>query len=162
LSLRKHQRRLALKAGGHAPGASAVSGHACRTKAAIAPACASDDLPTPEFPSRTGSLSGASAKHPDHLGETLERSLSVITENCRRLRNSRTAAAPSRLIAAAPGPTRANFAPGPFRRRDLPHPALEGGRLAWLTTETLERSLSVITENCRRLRTAEQLLHRVV
>lgn len=34
--------------------------------------------------------------------------------------------------------------------------------LAWLTTETLERSLSVITENCRRLRTAEQLLHRVV
>jgi phosphoglycerate dehydrogenase-like enzyme len=34
--------------------------------------------------------------------------------------------------------------------------------LAWLTTETLERSLSVISENCRRLRTAEQLLHRVV
>ena len=34
--------------------------------------------------------------------------------------------------------------------------------LAWLTTETLERSLSVITENCRRLRTAEPLLHRVV
>jgi len=34
--------------------------------------------------------------------------------------------------------------------------------LAWLTTETLERSLSIITENCRRLRTGEQLLHRVV
>ena len=34
--------------------------------------------------------------------------------------------------------------------------------LAWLTTETLEGSLSVISENCRRLRTAEQLLHRVV
>jgi phosphoglycerate dehydrogenase-like enzyme len=34
--------------------------------------------------------------------------------------------------------------------------------LAWLTTETLERSLSIVTENCRRLRTAEPLLHRVV
>jgi phosphoglycerate dehydrogenase-like enzyme len=34
--------------------------------------------------------------------------------------------------------------------------------LAWLTTETLERSLSIVTENCRRLRTGEPLLHRVV
>lgn len=34
--------------------------------------------------------------------------------------------------------------------------------LAWLTTETLERSLLVIAENCRRLRTGEALLHRVV
>jgi phosphoglycerate dehydrogenase-like enzyme len=34
--------------------------------------------------------------------------------------------------------------------------------LAWLTIETLERSLSVITENCQRLRTGEPLLHRVV
>jgi phosphoglycerate dehydrogenase-like enzyme len=34
--------------------------------------------------------------------------------------------------------------------------------LAWLTTETLERSPSVIIENCRRLRTGEPLLHRVV
>ena len=34
--------------------------------------------------------------------------------------------------------------------------------LAWLTTETLERSLSIISENCRRLRTGEPLLHRVV
>ena len=34
--------------------------------------------------------------------------------------------------------------------------------LAWLTTETLERSLVVIAENCRRLRTGEALLHRVV
>jgi phosphoglycerate dehydrogenase-like enzyme len=34
--------------------------------------------------------------------------------------------------------------------------------LAWLTTETLARSLSIITENCRRLRTGEPLLHRVV
>jgi phosphoglycerate dehydrogenase-like enzyme len=34
--------------------------------------------------------------------------------------------------------------------------------LAWLTTETLERSLRVIIENCRRLRTGEELLHRVV
>jgi phosphoglycerate dehydrogenase-like enzyme len=34
--------------------------------------------------------------------------------------------------------------------------------LAWLTTETLERSLGVIAENSRRLRTGEALLHRVV
>jgi phosphoglycerate dehydrogenase-like enzyme len=34
--------------------------------------------------------------------------------------------------------------------------------LAWLTTETLERSLSVIAENGRRLHTGEALLHRVV
>jgi phosphoglycerate dehydrogenase-like enzyme len=34
--------------------------------------------------------------------------------------------------------------------------------LAWLTTETLERSLSIVIENCRRLRTGEPLLHRVV
>ena len=34
--------------------------------------------------------------------------------------------------------------------------------LGWLTTETLKRSLSIITENCRRLGTGEPLLHRVV
>ena len=34
--------------------------------------------------------------------------------------------------------------------------------LAWLTAETLQRSLSVIAENCRRLATGEPLLHRVV
>jgi phosphoglycerate dehydrogenase-like enzyme len=34
--------------------------------------------------------------------------------------------------------------------------------LAWLTTETLERSLTVIAENCRRLRQGEALLHRVI
>jgi phosphoglycerate dehydrogenase-like enzyme len=34
--------------------------------------------------------------------------------------------------------------------------------LAWLTAETLERSLSIITENCRRLCAGEPLLHRVV
>jgi len=34
--------------------------------------------------------------------------------------------------------------------------------LAWLTAETLERSLAVIAENGRRLRTGEALLHRVV
>jgi hypothetical protein len=64
LSLRKHQRRLAPDAGGHAPGASAVSGHACRIKAASTPACASEDLPTPELPIRMGSLSGAAASTP--------------------------------------------------------------------------------------------------
>ena len=34
--------------------------------------------------------------------------------------------------------------------------------LAWLTAETLERSLAVIVENCRRLGTGEALLYRVV
>jgi phosphoglycerate dehydrogenase-like enzyme len=34
--------------------------------------------------------------------------------------------------------------------------------LAWLTAETLERSLVVISENCRRLLTGGALLHRVV
>ena len=34
--------------------------------------------------------------------------------------------------------------------------------LAWLTVETLERSLAVIAENCRRLSAGEPLLHRVV
>jgi phosphoglycerate dehydrogenase-like enzyme len=34
--------------------------------------------------------------------------------------------------------------------------------LAWLTAETLQRSLSVIAENCRRLAAGEPLLHRVV
>jgi phosphoglycerate dehydrogenase-like enzyme len=34
--------------------------------------------------------------------------------------------------------------------------------LAWLTAETLERSFGIISENCRRLRTGDALLHRVV
>lgn len=34
--------------------------------------------------------------------------------------------------------------------------------LGWLTTETIERSVAVISDNCRRLRTGEPLLHRVV
>ena len=34
--------------------------------------------------------------------------------------------------------------------------------LAWLTRETLERSLTVAVENCRRLNAGEDLLHRVV
>ncbi len=34
--------------------------------------------------------------------------------------------------------------------------------LAWLTRETLERSLAVAVENCRRLAAGEALLHRVV
>jgi phosphoglycerate dehydrogenase-like enzyme len=34
--------------------------------------------------------------------------------------------------------------------------------LAWLTTGTLDRSLKVAVENCRRLATGEALLHRVV
>ena len=34
--------------------------------------------------------------------------------------------------------------------------------VAWLTQETLGRSLAVAMENCRRLRDAEELLHRVL
>jgi phosphoglycerate dehydrogenase-like enzyme len=34
--------------------------------------------------------------------------------------------------------------------------------LAWLTAETLERSLAIISENCHRLRSGDALLHRVV
>ena len=34
--------------------------------------------------------------------------------------------------------------------------------LAWLTRETLERSLAVAVENCRRLAAGEDLLHRIV
>jgi len=33
--------------------------------------------------------------------------------------------------------------------------------VAWLTPETLDRSLAVAVENCRRLRDSEELLHRV-
>jgi phosphoglycerate dehydrogenase-like enzyme len=44
---------------------------------------------------------------------------------------------------------------------DLPNVVVTP-HLAWLTTETLERSLSIITENCRRLGTGEPLLHQVV
>ena len=34
--------------------------------------------------------------------------------------------------------------------------------IAWLTPETLARSLDIAIENCRRLREGEELLHRVV
>jgi phosphoglycerate dehydrogenase-like enzyme len=34
--------------------------------------------------------------------------------------------------------------------------------LAWLTAETLERSLAAIAENCRRLRAGQELKHRVI
>jgi len=34
--------------------------------------------------------------------------------------------------------------------------------LGWLTAETVERSIAVIAENCRRLTTGEPLLHQVV
>ena len=44
---------------------------------------------------------------------------------------------------------------------DLPNVVVTP-HLAWLTTETLQRSLSVIAENCRRLAADEPLLHRVV
>jgi phosphoglycerate dehydrogenase-like enzyme len=33
--------------------------------------------------------------------------------------------------------------------------------IAWLTPQTLERSIGVIVENCRRLRDGEPLLNRV-
>jgi phosphoglycerate dehydrogenase-like enzyme len=44
---------------------------------------------------------------------------------------------------------------------DLPNVVVTP-HLAWLTTETIERSLEVIAENCRRLDTGEALLHRVI
>jgi lactate dehydrogenase-like 2-hydroxyacid dehydrogenase len=34
--------------------------------------------------------------------------------------------------------------------------------IAWLTVNTLQRSLAVAVENCRRLAAGETLLHRVV
>ena len=34
--------------------------------------------------------------------------------------------------------------------------------VAWFTSETLQRGLSIFLENCRRLRDGEALLHRVV
>jgi len=51
-------------------------------------------------------------------------------------------------------------------RADNPLPSLPNvvvtPHLAWLTAETLERSVAVIAENCRRLSSTEALLHRVV
>ena len=44
---------------------------------------------------------------------------------------------------------------------DLPN-VVVSPHVAWLTPETLDRSLSVAIENCRRLRSGEPLLHRVV
>ena len=44
---------------------------------------------------------------------------------------------------------------------DLPNVVLMP-HIAWLTPETLERSLGVAFENCRRLRDGEPLLHRVI
>ncbi|WP_199554414.1 NAD(P)-dependent oxidoreductase [Sandaracinobacteroides hominis] len=57
-----------------------------------------------------------------------------------------------------------------FAQEPLPagHPLLAlpnavlAPHIAWLTPETLVRSLNVAHENCRRLETGEQLLHRVV
>ncbi|MCH8111492.1 MAG: hydroxyacid dehydrogenase, partial [Proteobacteria bacterium] len=34
--------------------------------------------------------------------------------------------------------------------------------VAWLTQETLERSLAVAVENCRRLESGQNLLHQVL
>jgi phosphoglycerate dehydrogenase-like enzyme len=57
-----------------------------------------------------------------------------------------------------------------FDQEPLPgdHPLLEldnvvlSPHVAWLTPETLARSLAVAFENCRRLREGEPLVHRVV
>ena len=64
LSLRKHQWRLSLNACGHRSAVSTVSGQASRINAASTPACAIDDLPTPELPRRIGSWSGVAASAP--------------------------------------------------------------------------------------------------
>ena len=61
LSDRKHHCRLFWKTAGHALGAAASSGQAWRLSAANTPACASEDLPTPELPMSTGSRSGAAS-----------------------------------------------------------------------------------------------------
>jgi hypothetical protein len=53
-----HHWRLSLKACGHAFVAPASSGQAWRLNAASTPACASDDLPTPELPMRRGFAGG--------------------------------------------------------------------------------------------------------
>ena len=44
---------------------------------------------------------------------------------------------------------------------DLPN-VVVSPHVAWLTPETRDRSLAVAVENCRRLRSGERLLHRVV
>jgi phosphoglycerate dehydrogenase-like enzyme len=44
---------------------------------------------------------------------------------------------------------------------DLPNVVVTP-HIAWLTAETLERSLGVFAENCRRVRDGEPLLNRVV
>ena len=63
-NLALHERQLAFKAWGHAPGVSVVSGHACLIRAASTPACAGEHFPTPELPRRTGSLSRVPASAP--------------------------------------------------------------------------------------------------
>jgi phosphoglycerate dehydrogenase-like enzyme len=69
------------------------------------------------------------------------------------LRAGRLGAAGLDVFAVEPTP-----AANPLLARDdvvvMPH-------VAWLTQETLERSLAVAVENCRRLRDGEPLLHRV-
>ena len=54
------------------------------------------------------------------------------------------------------------------RARDTAHPLFQlrnvvvTPHVAWFTAETLQRSLGVFAENCRRLRDGEPLLNRVV
>ena len=70
------------------------------------------------------------------------------------LRSGRLGAAGLDVFAAEPaGPGHPLFA--------LPNVVL-APHVAWLTMETLERSLAVAVENCRRLRAGTPLLHRVV
>ena len=70
------------------------------------------------------------------------------------LRDGRIAAAGLDVYEAEPAP-----ATNPLFAMDN---VIVAPHLAWLTRETIERSLTVALENCRRLAAGDELLHRVV
>ena len=76
------------------------------------------------------------------------------TELVAALRDGRIAAAGLDVYEAEPAP-----ATNPLFAMDN---VIVAPHLAWLTRETIERSLAVALENCRRLAAGDELLHRVV